>query len=137
MAFDYLASQQTALELITEFGQSAPMFRLTEGVFDPATGAVSTQTETTQNVILVSLPASGQSVTAFDDRLREDLIKGRLRFFTMSAILADGTAITFEPKAGDLLTFESKTWEVAGATPFNPAGTPVLFNIAAKEGGRA
>jgi len=136
MAFDYSAAQQTALDLITEFGQVVPMVRRAGGAFDPATGAISTETETTQNVTLVSLPASGQSVTAFDDRLREDLIKGRLRFFIVSAILADGSAITFEPKAGDLVSFESKEWEIAGATPLNPAGVAVVFNIAAREGGR-
>lgn len=136
MPFDYAAAQQTALELLTEFGQTVPLVRKSAGTFDPATGGLTGQTDTTQNVVLASLPASGGTVQAFDDRLRQDLIKGRLRFFIMSAILADGSAVTFEPKAGDLLTFEGKKWELAGATPLNPAGTPVVFNIAAAEGGQ-
>ena len=137
MAFDYAAAQQTALDLITEFGQVVPMVRLSGGVLNPATGAISTETETSQNVSVVSLPANTSQISAFDDGMREDLIKGRVRFFIMAAIIADGTAVTFEPKAGDLLTFESKKWEIAGATPLNPAGTAVVFNIAAREGGRA
>lgn len=137
MPFDYAAAAASALELIQEFGQSVTMTRTSAGTFDPGAGSISGATTQTQTVVVVSLPASGGTVQAFDDRLRQELIAGRLRFFYMAPTLADGSALTFVPKPGDLLTFEGKKWELAGSTPLNPAGTPVLYNIAAAEGGRA
>jgi hypothetical protein len=86
---------------------------------------------------MVTVPASGGTVQAFDDRMREDYVKGRLRFFLCAAVQTDGSALDFIPSAGDIIIFEGSKWEISGNTPLNPAGTPVLHSFGAMEGGRA
>lgn len=135
-AADYSQEARDALESILEAGDELVLTRKAGGTFIPSTGGVSGSTTQAQAVAAVSLPASGGTVQAFDDRMREEYVRGRLRFFLIAALKPDGTALDFDPQAGDLLTYLGKQWEVSGATPLAPSGTPILFNVGVMEGGR-
>lgn len=130
-AFDYAKAQNTALALIGKFGQVTSFARITVGTYDPVTGDPTDLSVQMDSVTVVSLPASGGTVQAFDNRFTEDLRKGKVRFFYVAA-----KGMTLEPQPGDLLYFEGALWELAGATPLNPAGTPVLFTFGCKPSGK-
>jgi hypothetical protein len=135
--FDYAKAQRTALRLLQRFGQVTTMTRKSAGTFDPGTGATSGVGTTTQEITLASVPGSvGQSGT-FSDEFKEQLRKGRIRFFIGAGILATGAPLTFIPAPGDLVTFEGKQWEVIGNTPLSPGGTAVIHEFSAREGGAA
>ena len=126
MAFDYTEIQNVASDLIKDFGTAAPLSRVTSD-YDPVDGArtiTAVQTDTTN---LVNLPASNSLAQQFENRIIEEYKKGKIRFFYVAA-----KGMTFEPESGDLLFYESKVWELDGATPLNPAGTPIYYIIAVK-----
>ena len=129
--FDYAQAARDALALIQEFGQEVQMTRVSGGTFNPGTGATTGAITETQTVTLVTVPASGL-VTKFDDALKEQFVKGRLRFFIAAAL-----GLTFAPAPGYKLTYEGKQWELFGSTPLSPAGTPIIYEFAAREGGAA
>ena len=121
--FDYKKAQKTALNLIKKFGREVTLARVTS-TNDPVTGVVTvTDTQTTLATV-VSLPASGNTVQAFDNKFKELLKQGKIRFFYAAA-----KGLAFEPDAGDYFEFDGKVWELAGSTPLNPAGLPVLYTL--------
>lgn len=128
--FNYQNAQKTALRLIGQFGQSVKLVRVS-GDYDPVSGAPSNETLTTTDATVVSLPASGGTVQAFDNKFKEDLKKGKIRFFYIAA-----AGLEFQPEGGDLLLFEGGVWDVSGGTPLNPAGTPVLFTVGCRSSGK-
>jgi hypothetical protein len=127
--FDYAKSAITALTLITKFGQTVTVNRVA-GTYTAATGAIGSSSSSSYTPVVVTVPASGGTVQAFDDRLKEAYITGKLRFFIMAA-----KDLAVVPQSGDRIEFEGTEWEIEGATPLNPAGTPVIYNIGCKEGG--
>ncbi len=124
--FNYIGAQNTALGLIQKFGQSITIYR-TSSDYDPVTGEVTNSIYSSTPADVVTLPASKGTITGFDNKFVEDLIRGKGRFFYVAA-----TGLTFDPEPGDILAFEGKTWDIAGTTPLNPAGTPVYFTIGCK-----
>ena len=130
MGFDYQRAQATALRLIANFGTSMPLIRLNTE-YDPVTGQNFNESIQISEATVVSLPASSGTVQAFDDRYLDDLKNGRIRFFYVAA-----AGLKFEPSPGDHFFFEGQTWDIAGATPLNPAGTPVLYTIGGRESGK-
>jgi len=128
--FDYLKAQSTALRLIDKFGQSTSIVRVSSD-YDPATGEQSVETLETTPATIVSLPASGGLGLAGDNQFAEDLKAGKIRFFYLAA-----AGLTFTPLPGDILLFESYMWDIAGTTPLNPAGTPVIFTLGCRSSGK-
>lgn len=126
--FDYIKAQTTALRLIDKFGQRTPIVRILSD-YDPVSGAPSNGNYYLTNTTVVSLPASGQSAEKFDNRFREDLKQGKIRFFYLAAKGAG-----FEPKPGDKIFFEGDSWEIGGSTPLNPGGKRVLSTIGCRLG---
>lgn len=126
MNFDFAASATTALSLITKFGQSLTITRISN-VRDIVAGSV-VATETPGTLTAVVLPAKSTAVQIatgnLDDAVIEALRKGKIRF-----VLAAAKNATFQPDAEDILTFEGASWRVLGCTPLNPAGTPIVFKI--------
>lgn len=128
--FNYQNAQNTALRLIDQFGQSTKLVRVS-GDYDPVSGQPSGETLAVSDATVVSLPASAGTVQASDNRFREDLKKGKIRFFYIAA-----AGLEFEPEGGDLLLFERGVWDIAGATPLNPAGIPILFTVGCRSSGK-
>ncbi len=126
-SFDYNATQDTAKRLIDRFGTRNPIVRVNSS-YDAVTGqnVITDYYLTTASV--VTLP-SAKGVTAFDDRFREDVKRGKIRFFYVAA-----KDLSFKPQAGDKIFFEGDSWEIGGATPLNPAGVHIMSTIGCRLG---
>lgn len=127
--FNYKSAQATALRLINQFGESLPLLRLVKE-FDAITGKENITSISLVNSICVSLPATNGTIQAFDNKTIEELKKGKNRFFYMAA-----KGLDIEPDANDYIIYENKFWQIAGTTPLNPAGTPLLYNVGCMDGG--
>ncbi|MDC1268152.1 hypothetical protein N8Z76_00305 [Gammaproteobacteria bacterium] len=127
MAFDYTTTVASALRLITKFGQTVTVNRLS-GAYSPTAGTIGSG-NSSYTAVVVTVPASSNP-NSLDDSLKEDLTKGRLRFFLMAA-----SGLSVVPTSGDRVEFESKEWETFGVTPLNPGGTAIMYFVGAREGG--
>ena len=126
--FDYVKAQKLAFDLIDKFGQQTPIVR----VFSDYDEVEGTRTITGYYLTIgtvVSLPATNGRIQAFDNRKREDLKQGKLRFFYVAA-----KDLAFEPVANDFFFFEGCVWDMQGATPLDPAGTRIMFSAGCKQG---
>lgn len=117
MAF-YDDMAATALRLLAQFGRDIALERVSEA-YDPQTGDTVSSIEngTVKGAVL---PVTKDN----DNGLFEGLERHRVRFVVCEAVNAP-----FEPKQGDLMTFDGYKWTVKGATPINPAGTPVAYRV--------
>lgn len=122
---DYAAIAASALASLTKYGRSATLRRITEGTYNPATGATAAATTTDQTVTVAVLPASKGTVEAFDERFMSGTLVGK----SLRSVLMGASGLTFDPAAGDKLILGSDTWHVIGATPLEPAGTAVLWRM--------
>lgn len=123
----YEQSAATALSLITRFGQSLAIRRVSN-VPNIATGE-ATPTNTDGTITAVVLPAKTTGLNALagdldNQALVEAVIKGKGRFLLVAA-----SGAPFAPDADDRVTFESASWRVLGSTPLNPAGTPIVYKV--------
>jgi hypothetical protein len=57
------------------------------------------------------------------------LIDTNRRTVMLSTFMADGRELPIEPKNGDLMTLDGKTWTVEGAAAVNPGGVAVLYKM--------
>ena len=128
--FNYHNAQRTALRLIDQFGQSVKMVRAASG-YDPVSGANQNTTFKTTDATVVSLPTTNGLSLSGDNQFKEDLKKGKIRAFYVAA-----AGLGFEPEPGDLLLFEGGVWDIAGGTPLNPAGIPVLYTVGCRSSGK-
>jgi hypothetical protein len=117
--FDYAATAATALRLLAQFGTTATVTRTTGSANTDGDGLTGTGS-TTFSVTLLSVPASGGTVEAFDDRMRELYVRGKLRFFICQP--AAGSAV----QDGDTLPWDGETYRVSGATTVKPDGSTML-----------
>ena len=99
--------------------------------YDPVSGAVSNQIAQAQEATVVSLPSGSLTGINFDNRFKEDLKKGKIRFFYVAA-----KGLSFEPESGDTFIFEGSVWDIVGTTPLNPAGIPVIYTMAGRISGK-
>lgn len=112
---------------ILEAGILATLSRVTS-TYDETEGEETVTGVQTDPVAVVNLPASESMRQQFENRIIEDYKKGKIRFFLIAA-----KGLTFELESGDLLFFNSKVWEVAGATPLDPDGaSPIIHTIAVR-----
>lgn len=113
------------LSKIDQFGQEIPFSR-EKVTHDPVTGETTKGTQITMRLACIVTPASRGTIQAFDNRLsaNDTLELSKIRF-----VLAAAKGATFEPVAGDAAEFDGHMWEVMGATPVAPDGTPILYRI--------
>ncbi len=128
--FDYSGFENTALDLITKFGQPLTLYRETSGDYDPTLGDTATKTVTSTTCEGVAKQGFKGPLN-FDDDFKEDLVKGDARLFIIAA-----KGMTFIPAAGDILDYEGSTWDVHGITPVNPAGTPLAYHLGCRNSGK-
>ncbi len=115
MAFDYDEIASEALELLTDFGSTATLGRVTTGAYDPATGSATT-TSTPETV----------TCAIFDYPLR--VIDGT-RILTGDKQALMSAVGVLPPKPGDTLTWQSTVYTVVTSKPLAPAGTDVLHDV--------
>ena len=118
-----VAQRTSANRMIAAKGQAVTLTRRSAGAYNTATGvaAVTTTTQTGKGVILPFGPGlrnqAGSAITA-DDRI-----------CYLSALKADGTALT-APKVNDELTdANSVKYTVIEIAPLSPAGLTVMFEL--------
>lgn len=114
MAFDYAGIATLADSILLEYGQSVTLTKITEGEYDPATGAASiTETTQTGNGVLMDY---GQSI-----------IDGEMIQLGDKQLLLSSVGIT-PPEIGDLVTIGSKKRTITQIKDYNPAGTSVMLD---------
>ena len=118
------------MRLIDQFGQKTKLVRVS-GDYDPVTGKNSNSTLHVTDATVVTLPTFSGRVQPFDNGFKEDLKKGKVRFFYVAA-----KGLEFEPEGGDLILFEGGVWDIGGGTPLNPAGVPVLYTVGCRSSGK-
>ena len=57
------------------------------------------------------------------------LIDTNRRTVMISTFMPDGRELPIEPKNGDLITFDGKTWTIEGVAAVNPGGVAVLYKM--------
>ena len=132
MKFDYPGAQATAERLIAKFGELYPVIRFNKQ-YDAVNGQMTVTQYGLWNVNMVTLPATSSKTTGFDNRFKEDLKTGELRYFIVSA-----NGLGVELTGGDQLLFDGKVWDIAGSTPLNPTGKhEILYNVGCKTSPRS
>jgi len=124
---DYTDDINSAYDDILDAGTSATISRVSSTYNEVEETEVITAIKTDATAV-VSFPASSQMLAPYENDFIQDYRKGKNRFFYVAA-----KGLTFEPEPGDLLYFNSKVWEIAGATPLNPNGVqPILYAMGVK-----
>ena len=115
MTFPYADTAATALELLTEFGQSITRRSYTAGTYDPATGTTTpTTADTTRKGALLDFGA-GQTLE------RGTLIQGGDKRLLLDPV----TAISPQ----DHFVVGGVEYVIVSIGEINPAGTRVLYDI--------
>lgn len=99
-------ARATALRLIAKLGKAVSYVSVTDGVYDPATGSV-VPTEAAS-----SIKAVIESYKMMGDGFTSGLIRESDRKITFAA-----SGITFTPKTGDKVTFDTETFAVLSVDP--------------------
>ena len=116
--FDYAKSNATALRLLTEFGHSVTLKRVTGNSYNPATGT-NTPTYST-------LTGTGAD---FDYTPGEVTRSGGLvQVADRKLYLATG-GITSDPLPNDLVIIGAVTWTVMAVARLAPGGVTVLYTL--------
>lgn len=123
--FDYAAIREEAKAILEEFGNGMKVTRYSD-VANPVAGTVIRTVQLEQTLTAVILPASKDTLEAFDVRFMADVLEGMdVRFTIMSA-----SGATFVPSPKDVVEFwEDGEWQVMGCTPLNVAGIPVIYSV--------
>ena len=129
--FDYPRSQNTAIRLLTKFGRTIQV-----GYSTPGTGPgyePGPDTWVWNDVVAAVLPANKSLLESFDNQLEAGtLIAEKLRYVIMAPLLVGGAPHPKEPESMMRVIFDNAEWQILGATPLNPAGIPVLYNMGVK-----
>jgi len=105
--FDYQGTKETAYRLINRFGQELDFTRETGESYDPASGTVTSTTET-YSADAVWLNYRNEEI---DDTI---VLQGDARVLVAASVQVD-----------DRVTFEGQEWRVVTARPLNPAGVEI------------
>ena len=124
MSFNYAASQQTALRLITNFGRDVKILRSSGGTKNKVTGAITGAADKVGTLKAAILPASAENINDLDGKYAEQMIRGNVRFVIAAAI-----NVPYAPRTGDRIKFDNEEWESVGVTPIEPAGTSVIYKM--------
>ena len=111
-------ARATALRLITKFGKAVSYVSVTDGVYDPATGAVSpTEVSSSIKALIVSYSLRGDGFTS-------GLIREGDRKITFAA-----SGIVFSPKVGDKVSFDSETFAVLNVSPTYSGELVAIYTV--------
>ena len=114
-AFDYARLRDnTALPLLTRFGQDCTLTTRTSGAYDPAT-LTNTKTETTITGIgaLFDFTDADKSFTLIEQNDRKAIL--------------DATNFTTKPRIGDQLDIGGESLVVREVHPVSPGNVPVIW----------
>lgn len=115
MAFDYTSLAVDALELLTEFGESATLTRNTGGTYNPATG-----------VTVVTGAPETIMAAVFD--YPQHLVDGTRVLTGDKQVFAGAVGVT-APTPGDTITWQSVVYTIVTSKPLAPAGTNLLHDV--------
>jgi len=118
----YTRLQATANRLLRGKGQSLTLTRITAGTYNPATGAMTGASTSTQS-------AYGAIFDYGAKQIDGTLIKAGDKQLLLSPFKTDGTALT-APVLGDTVSIGGVVFTlVEPLKEVNPAGTVVLFDV--------
>lgn len=130
MSAFYDDAAQTALDLLTEFGRSRTLRRVSK-TYDPVLGGTSAATYVEEGIFAAVFPlsSSARNIQAVGEHFKEDLAAGKVR-----KVLVAAKDLDFEPGLLDILTLDDGTFIVQGKETLNPAGTPLLYTLIVVQG---
>lgn len=116
MTYDYVKAAATAKRMLTHFGATVTVTRVTPGAYDPVTGGSTdpvTQTWAPKGVKLEysEREIDGSQIKTGDQRVYMSAEPG------------------LEPQAGDTVTLGSEVWRVVRPRTLAPAGIVVLLDV--------
>jgi len=112
--FDYSRSKDTAERLINRFGESYTFSRELGEAYDPATGTVSSTTETySSDVVWLDFRKD-----EIDDTT---ILQGDVRLL-----------VTGDVEVDDRITRDGKEWRIVNNRPLNPGGTLIYTEAQAR-----
>lgn len=117
----YDRAAATALRLLTKYGQTVTLRRITTGDYDPSTGSAS-QTTTDYTA----------SAAKFDFDFRMSgmtFVPGTLIQSGDKQIFMSAHSLGITPAPGDQVIIGVDTWPVMGVKELKPADTAVLYEI--------
>lgn len=121
MAF-YDDMATVALELISEFGQTAVLDDVTPGTYDPITGETTGDVAVTQPAQLIlldyTLQESGAKYAEGSQVLTGD-----------KKILIAAKGLEWEPELTTTVTADGAFWRAVNIKVSKPAGTPLVYEI--------
>jgi len=120
---DYNQIAKTAYRLVSNAGLSCVVESKKARSVDKIEGTVVDGSITREDAKIVFLPASNGTIQNFEQRLKEDFVKGRARYAIMAA--KDVTP----PEISDEVVVGSDRYSVVGSTPLDPAGTPLIYPL--------
>lgn len=113
----YTGLQADAADTIAEFGTTGTLTRKTTSVPDATKPHVVEPVEAEHDIVLVA----GQfELRDIDGTV---ILSGDRRLY----VAAEGLSVVPEP--GDEIAYNSETLTVVNASPINPAGTALLFDV--------
>ena len=111
----YTDMAATSTSLLTTYGQTITLRRVSGGTFDPAAGTLTGETTTDITCVGLFLNRTESLLKSFGAVENED------RFLVL-----DSTQV---PDTTDLLLIGSETWTIVEVMAVNPAGTPVVYFV--------
>jgi hypothetical protein len=121
MAF-YDDMATVALDLISEFGQTATIKDVTAGSYDAVTGAGAPDTPIEQPAELILLDYSLQESGA-------KYAEGTQVKAGDKKILIAAKGLEWAPKLTSIITADGADWRIVNLKVSNPAGTPLVYEI--------
>lgn len=118
MATDYTEDAATALEMITDAGQTLTLTR-SVSTTDPLTDITTTATTTG------TFAAVAFDYSTYDQTNRVELIGKKSK-----RLLCASSSFTVTPKVNDLVTYNGSTWTIAKADELKPATVSILWTLA-------
>lgn len=115
--YDYTGIRSTARSLLTKFGQTLILRRLSGSSYDPVTGVVSGGSTSDTNIQAVALTITSDYIA----RVGADSVQADDRLY----IIEDTTA----PLVSDTLVIAAVPWSIVRVEAINPGGTAMLYRV--------
>lgn len=113
MNASFVSAQNSVAAALASYGAIATIERQTDAVYDPMTGAVTSQTEMIEVQLLL------KAVPLFSP-VRQNVSDGVSRATNVAVMLT-------EPLVDDLITVASKRYRVTEVAAKAPDGNPIMF----------
>lgn len=109
----FVSARESVAAALASYGAPGTIERQTEAVYDPMTGAVTSQTETIKAQLLL------KAVPLFSP-VRQSVGDGVFKATNVAVMLV-------EPLVDDLITVASKRYRVTEVAAKAPDGNPIMF----------